>query len=566
MRGARTRVPSACLLLALACAGLAVHAAGPVVFKEISAAAGIRFVQNNGAFGGKLFPEELGSGVIFFDYNSDGWQDILLVNAKNWPGRPGPASHARLYRNKHDGTFADVSKGSGLDVELFGVGGAAGDYDNDGRVDVFITAYGGGRLFRNLGDGRFQDVTVPAGVADTGWSTSAMWVDYDNDGKLDLFVARYIDWDVKSDIYCTQNGRTKGYCGPTLYKPNSPRLYHNRGGGAFEDVTDRAGLAAVVSKGLGVAMLDYDGDGRIDLFLANDMQPNQLFRNLGDGTFTDVAYRAGVAVSEQGAARAGMGVDAADYDGSGWPSLVIGNFSNQMMGLYHNVGRGLFIDESPRSVIGRESLLSLTFACFFFDYDLDGALDIFAANGHVFDEIPGYMQRVTYRQFPHLFHNLGQGRFEEAITKVGPDIGGAIVGRGAAYADIDNDGDLDLLVTELAGPARLYRNDGASTSHALKVQVVGTVSNRDGIGARVEITRADGTKAWALVKTGSSYASQSELPVTFGLGAATIVKDLTIKWPSGRMDAVGGMSADQSVTITEGQGVTRRAPFHARAR
>jgi enediyne biosynthesis protein E4 len=536
-------------------------AAGPLVYKDITAAAGIHFVQNNGAFGGKLYPEELGSGVIFLDFDSDGWQDILLVNARNWPGRPGPKSHAALYRNRRNGTFADVSKGSGLDVELYGVGGAAGDYDNDGRIDVFITAYGGGHLFRNLGAGKFQDVTATAGVADPGWSTSALWVDYDKDGRLDLFVARYINWDVASDVYCTQNGKTKGYCGPTLYKPNSPRLYHNRGGGSFDDVTARAGLAAVVSKGLGVAMLDYDGDGRIDLFLANDTQPNQLFRNAGDGTFSDVASRAGIAVSESGAARAGMGVDAADYDGSGWPSLVIGNFSNETMSLYHNEGRGLFIDDGPRSGVARETLLSLTFACFFFDYDLDGALDIFAANGHVFDEIPAYMSRVTYKQFPHLFRNLGQRRFQESITKVGPDLGGAIVGRGAGYADIDNDGDLDLLVTEVGGPARLYRNDGGTTNQSLRVKLAGTMSNRDGIGARVEITRLDGSRAWALVKTGSSYASQSELPVTFGLGQATAVKSLSVQWPSGRMESVGGVSAGVTVVITEGAGITQKTPL-----
>lgn len=551
------------LLTAFLAAGftstLAQRAGVPVVFKDITAAAGIAFTQNNGAFGAKYYPEELGSGALFLDFDGDGWQDLLLVNGKNWPGHPGPKTTAALYRNRGNGTFQNVTNGSGLDVELYGVGGAAADFDNDGRTDVFITAYGGGRLFRNVGAGKFVDVTGKAGVGDPGWSTSALWVDYDKDGHLDLFVARYIDWDVKSDIYCTQNGKTKGYCGPTLYKPTSPKLFHNRGNGTFEDVSTKAGLSAVVSKGLGVAMLDYDGDGWVDLFLANDMQPNQLFRNQGNGTFTDVARRAGIAVSEQGAARAGMGTDAADYDGSGFPSVVIGNFSNEMMGLYHNDGKGLFIDEAPRSAVGRESLLSLTFACFFFDYDLDGWLDIFSANGHVFEELPQYSGRVTYRQFPHLFRNLGGKGFEEAITKVGHDLGGAIVGRGAAYADIDLDGDLDLVVTQTGGPARLYRNDGGNANHALRVSLVGGPGNRDGVGARVEILASGGRKDWRMVKTGSSFASQSEIAVTFGLGANQSVKSLTVRWPGGKVSDLGQIPANHSVVLTEGRGQASRA-------
>lgn len=557
------RIPMvrASLAAVAASAALTLGAAGPVTFKDITTQAGIAFTQNNGAFGGKYFPEELGSGAVFLDFDADGWQDLLLVNGKNWPGRPGPKTTAALYRNRGNGTFQNVTSGSGLDVELYGVGGAAADYDNDGKVDVFITAYGGGRLFKGLGGGKFQDVTGAAGVADPGWSTSALWVDYDKDGHLDLFVARYIDWDVKSDIYCTQNGRTKGYCGPTLYKPNSPRLFHSRGNGTFEDVTEKAGLDAVVSKGLGVVMLDYDADGWMDLFLANDMQPNQLFRNRGDGTFSDVARRAGIAVSEQGAARAGMGADAADYDGSGFPSVVIGNFSNEMMGLYHNDGKGLFVDEAPRTALGRATLLSLTFACFFFDYDLDGWLDIFSANGHVFEELPQYSGRVTYRQFPHLFRGLGGRGFEEAIGKVGPDLGGAIVGRGAAYADIDNDGDLDLVVTEVGGPVRLYRNDGGNANRSLRVVLRGASGNREGIGARVDVVLADGRKTWGLVKTGSSFASQSELPLTFGLGASTAVRKLTVHWPSGRSTDVANPPVGHTLTISEAGGLTGKRPF-----
>jgi hypothetical protein len=304
-------------------------------------------------------------------------------------------------------------------------------------------------------------------------------------------------------------------------------------------------------------MLDFDGDGWMDLFVANDTQPNNLYRNKGNGTFTDIALGAGVAFSEAGVARAGMGVDAADYDGSGRPSVVIGNFSNQMMALYHNEGNGLFIDEAPRSAIGPASLLTLTFGCFFFDYDLDGRPDIFAANGHVADDIERLQPRVTYAQRPHVFHNLGQKRFEEVSAKLGPALERPMVARGAAYGDYDNDGDLDVLVTVNNGAARLLRNDGGNRNNVLRVQTIGTASTRDGIGAHVEVSVHGGGRLWQIVKTGSSYASQSELPLTFGLGSATGVDGVRIRWPSGRVDSAGALKANQLVTIKEGAGVVR---------
>jgi hypothetical protein len=325
-------------------------------------------------------------------------------------------------------------------------------------------------------------------------------------------------------------------------------------------VTRRAGLYDPASKGLGVAMLDFDGDGRMDLFVANDTQPNRLYRNKGDGTFADAALAAGVAFSEAGVARAGMGVDAADYDGSGRPSLVIGNFSNEMMALYHNEGTGLFIDEAPTSAIGRASLLTLTFGCFFFDYDLDGRPDIFAANGHVADDIERVQSRVTYAQRPHLFHNLGRNDFEEVTPQSGAALQAKLVGRGAAYADIDNDGDLDVLVSANNGPARLFRNDGGNRNNAIRIRTIGTRSNRDGIGARVEVSLR-GTTRWQLVKTGSSYGSQSELPPTFGLGADTRVEGVRVRWPSGQVDTTGPLDANQIVTVREGAGVTDATPL-----
>jgi hypothetical protein len=532
-----------------------------MTFTDITAAAGIRFVHNNGAFGKKYLPETLGSGCLFLDFDNDGWQDILLINSTNWPGHAGPSSHAQLYHNNGNGTFTDVTSGSGLDVPLYGMGGAAADYDNDGLVDVFITAVGGNRLFHNEGHGRFTDVTRRAGLADAGFSTSALWFDYDSDGKLDLFVARYVDWSIDTDLYCTLDGKAKSYCTPESYKGQSASLYRNRGDGTFADVTRAAGLFDPTSKALGVAMLDFDGDGRMDLFVANDTQPNKLYRNRGNGTFVDVAVAAGVAFSEAGVARAGMGVDAADYDGSGRPSLVIANFSNEMMALYHNEGAALFIDDAAAAGIGRPSLLTLGFACFFFDVDLDGRPDIFVANGHVADDINRVQSRITYAQAPHLFRNAGSGRFEAITAAVGAALGEPMVGRGAAYADVDNDGDLDLLVTANHGRARLLRNDGGNRHHALRVKLVGTTSNRDGIGARVDIALGAGRTQWQLVKTGSSYCSQSELPLTFGLGDAARVAEIRVRWPSGRVETIAGADADQAIIIQEGKGIIDARPL-----
>jgi hypothetical protein len=556
-------------ICAIAIAGAAVlplpGAAGPgVTFVDATEQAHIRFTHNNGAFGKKYLPETMGSGGLFLDVDGDGWQDILLINSKSWPGRPGPRSLPALYRNAHDGTFTDITRGSGLDVELYGMGAAAADFDNDGKIDIYITALGGNRLFRNLGGGRFADVTRQAGVGDGGFSTSALWFDYNADGKLDLFVAHYVNWSETGDLFCTLDGKNKSYCTPESYKGASPSLYRNRGDGTFENVTRQAGLFDTSSKGLGVAMVDFDGDGRMDLFVANDTEPNRLYRNKGNDTFEDVAVRAGVAFSEAGVARAGMGVDAVDYDGSGRPSLVIGNFSNQMMALYHNEGKGLFIDDAPRSAVGRSSLLTLTFGCFFFDYDLDGAPDIFAANGHVDDDIEHVQSRVTYAEKPHLFRNVNRKQFEEVTAQAGAALQRPMVARGAAYGDYDNDGDLDILVTTNGGPARLLRNDGGNANHLVRVQTIGTASNRDGIGARVDVAVAGGAKLWQIVKTGSSYASQSELPLTFGLGTAASVDSIRVTWPGGRSEEVRGVKADQSITIKEGAGVVQTVPIARR--
>jgi enediyne biosynthesis protein E4 len=567
-RGAKTDLAvltlAVALLLAPARAGSRAAAADDnPVFTDVTSPAGIRFRHTSGAFGRKYLPETMGSGAAFLDADGDGWPDILFVNSKSWPGRPAPAANASrhaLYRNNRDGTFTDITAASGLGVEMYGLGVAAADYDNDGQADVYITGLNGNHLFRGLGGGKFTDVTARAGVSAPGFSTSAAWLDYDRDGRLDLFVANYVQWSIDNDLYCSLDGVAKSYCTPESYKGQSPVLFRNRGDGTFEDVTQAARLHDPASKALGVALIDYDGDGWVDLVVANDTQPNRLYRNRRDGTFEDVGTTAGVAFNEAGVARAGMGIDAADYDGSGRASIVIGNFSNEMMALYTSEEKGLFIDEAPRSAVGRNSLLTLTFGCFFFDYDLDGRLDIFAANGHVSDDIEKVQPRVKYAQPPHLFRNLGGRRFEEIAARAGAALTQPLVARGAAYADFDLDGDLDLVVTTNNGPARVFRNDGGR-NHALRVSLRGTTSNRDGIGARVTITLADGTRQWSMMKTGSSYLSQSEIPVTFGLGPAGVVQAIEVTWPDGRVERLPGRAGDESIAIEEGRGIVQRAPL-----
>ncbi|MFN2493975.1 MAG: CRTAC1 family protein [Pyrinomonadaceae bacterium] len=535
--------------------------AGPVEFTDVSAQAGIHFKHRSGAFGKKYLPETLGTGCAFLDYDNDGWQDVLLVNSTDWPEHKTAKTFLALYHNNQDGTFTDVTRRTGLAVEMYGIGVAVADFDNDGNDDIYITCVGPNHLFRNLGNGKFADVTDRAGVGDPSFSTGALWFDYDNDGKLDLFVANYVDWSVEKDQFCSLDGKNKSYCTPQSYKGQSPTLYHNKGNGTFENVTQRAGLNDPTCKSLGVALLDYNGDGWLDLFVANDTEPNKLYKNNGNGTFTDEAVGAGVAFSEAGTARAGMGVDASDYDGSGRQGIVIGNFTNESMALYSNDGSGLFTDEAPKSGIGKMSAQSLTFAVFFFDYDLDGLLDVFAANGHVSDDISVVQPNIKYAQPPHLFHNKGKKKFEEMTGKLGRALQRAIVGRGAAYGDYDNDGDLDLLITSNNGPARLLRNENANQNDLLRVRTIGSRSNRNGIGAKLTLKTARGVKLFSMVKTGSSYCSQSELPVVFGLGTPEEGKALSLEviWPSGQKDTIPEVKPNQSIIIQEGKGIASAA-------
>jgi hypothetical protein len=530
-----------------------------VTFRDVTQQAGIHFVHNNGAFGKKYLPETLGPGLAFIDYDNDGWPDIFLVNGMDWPGHASKHATAKLYHNNHDGTFTDVTHKAGLDAEeMFGMGVAVGDFDNDGYDDLFVTAYGQSHLFHNNGNGTFTDVTQKAGLGGVKeFSTGAAWVDYDKDGRLDLVVANYVQWSPETDLYCTLDGKSKSYCTPESYKGTSVRLWHNRGDGTFEDITKKAGLGDPTSKTLGIAVLDYDGDGWPDLLLSNDTQPNKLYRNNGNGTFTEKAVLAGVAFSEDGVARAGMGVDTADYDRSGHPSLLITNFANQMLSLYHNEGSGLFVDEAPQSEIGRASLLTLGFGCFFFDYDLDGWPDVFVANGHIDPDIQRVQANVKYAMPPHLFRNMGKGKFEEVTKSMGAAFSTPRVARGAAYADVYNDGRLDVLMATNGGPAVLFRNEatGGDANRSLRVKLIGTKSNRDGIGAIVRVTAAGETQT-QMMRSGSSYLSASELVLTFGLAQREEAESVEILWPSGQVDRLKDVAAGETIVATEGKGIT----------
>ena len=539
-----------CLIVTVA----SLAAADEVRFVEVTEEAGITFVHENGAFGEKYLPETMGSGVVFFDADGDGDEDLLFVNSRRWPERrgDGPEPTAALYLNRGDGTFEDGTAAAGLDFPLYGIGAAAGDYDGDGDPDLYLTALGPNRLLENRG-GVFTEAPGAAAVAHPGFSSGATWFDADGDTDLDLFVLNYVEWSVEDDIFCALDGSNKSYCTPESYRGASAALYRNDGDGAFTDITADAGLLNPTAKGLGVAILDHDDDGLPDLAVANDTQPNSLYRNLGGGRFEDVGVLAGIAFAENGAARGAMGIDASDYDGDGFPDLVIGNFSNEMVSLYRNEGVGFFIDQAPVAGIGRESLLTLAFGAFFFDFDLDGRQDIFIANGHVENDIAAVQQRVTYRQSPHLFRNLGDGRFSD-VTSSSADLARPMVARGAAYADVDGDGDLDLAVSENGGPGRLFRNEGGDANGWVGFRLRGSDSNLDAIGAKITlmIETAGGSRAETrFVKGATGYASQNQLAVVFGLGPAGRATEAVIAWPSGAATTVESPTPRQVHRIEE---------------
>jgi hypothetical protein len=571
---------SAAALPTLARSGPAQRTPRPLGMRlvDVTSAAGLDFRHNSGAAGGKLLPETLGSGCAFIDYDADGWPDILLVNGMDWPfdstqrktlgvaqgkpsesapGRPPPRrrSTLKLYRNNRNGTFSDVTKQAGLDVELYGMGVAVGDWNNDGFPDFLVTCVGQNHLFRNTGKGTFVDVTRAAGLAGrAALSTSAAWFDFDRDGRLDLFVCNYVKWSAEHDVFCSLDGKQKSYCTPEAYRGDTCWLFRNRGDGTFEDVTAVSGVFDTSSKSLGVAMLDYDQDGWPDLFVANDTQPNKLYRNARNGTFKEVAVEAGVAFSKDGRARAGMGADAAVIDGSGLPAIAVTNFDNEMTGLYLAARPGAYDDAAPRNGIGAASRNTLGFGCAFADLDLDGAVDLVVANGHIDDTVRNIRGHVGYAQPPQLFLNLGDGSFREAAVEAGGAFAEPKVGRGLAVGDFDRDGDLDVLLTTNNGPARLYRNDQLAGNRSIRVRLIGTKSNRDGIGALVRLVH-DGVSQAQMVKSGSSYLSQSELPLTFGVARRDRIDRMIVAWPSGRTEEFKNVATGRTYECVEGSGL-----------
>jgi len=523
-------------------------------FVDVTASSGIQFQHNSGSFGGKFLPETLGSGCAFLDYDRDGWQDIILINGMDWPGHKQRRSTLRLYHNNRNGTFADVTSRAGLDVEMYGMGVAVGDYDNDGFPDILITCVGQNRLFHNTGKGTFVDVTNTSGLGKhQAFSTSALWFDYDRDGLLDLFVCNYVKWSPDQDVFCSLDGKHKSYCTPEAYRGETCWLFHNRGNGTFEDVTASSGIFDSSSKSLGVAMLDDKASGWPDLLVANDTQPNKLYRNQRNGTFKDAAVEVGLAFSSEGKARAGMGVDVADFMNSGNSGVAITNFDNEMMGLYSLSGKS-YEDVAAQSGVGLASKNSLGFGCAFLDANLDGWLDLGVANGHIDETVRNIRGNVGYAQSPLLFLNH-EGKFRDVAPELGTGFDQPKVGRGLACADFDRDGDLDLLLTTNNGPAYLYRNDQLAGNRSIRFRLVGTKSNRDGIGAIVRIV-SGGFNQSRMVKSGSSYLSQSELPVTFGLEKRDRVDRAVITWPSGRTEEFTNLAAGRCYECTEGKGLS----------
>ena len=519
---------------------------------DVTGQAGLTFQHNNGAFGAKYLPETMGPGCAFLDYDKDGWLDILLINGQDWPGHKRQRSTPRLYRNNRNGTFTDVTKAAGLDVELYGMGVAVADFDNDGFPDLYITALGQNRLFRNTGRGSFVDVTAAAGLGNRqSFSTSAMWVDIDRDGHLDLFVCNYVRWAAAQDVFCSLDGKAKSYCTPEAFRGTTSWLFRNRGNGTFEDITARSGLFDASSKSLGVTMLDFDQDGWLDLFVANDTQPNKLYRNNHEATFRESAVRSGVAFGDDGRARAGMGVDAGDYRRTGREAIAVTNFDNEMMALF-DAGEGGFSDRAQAAGVGAATRSRLGFGCLFLDVNLDGHLDLLAVNGHIDDTVRNLNKGLFHAQSPNLFLNNGTGGFRDVAAEAGADFYAPKVARGLTLGDFDRDGDQDVLITTNGGAAYLYRNDITNGNRSIRFHLEGRKSNRDAIGAVVRIFAADGVQM-RTVRSGSSYLSASPLAVTFGVGRADRIERVVVYWPSGRTDEFKSLAVGRTYHCVEGE-------------
>lgn len=535
----------------------------PVTFVDIARPAGIRFEHDNAASPEKYLIETMGSGCGWLDYDQNGLFDLYLVNsAATQLYHPKQPLRSALYRNNGDGTFTDVTAKAGVGAEgLFGMGVAVGDYNNDGFPDLFVLGYNRCILYHNNGDGTFTDVTAKAGVANPGkWASSAAWFDYDNDGRLDLIIANYVDWSPERNFYCGDKGPgLRSYCHPDVYHGQSPTLYHNNGDGTFTDVSKHSGVGLKPGNGLGVVTFDYDNDGWQDIFIANDSMPNFLFHNNRDGTFREVGYLAGVAVGIDGQSEAGMGTDAADTTGSGYLDLAVAHLDLQLARLYRNLGDGTFDDATYRSKISYATYHLSGFGMRFMDYDNDGARDLFMANGHVLDNIQLYHGETRYAEPKLMLRNTGHGLFENVSDQLGPDFLLPRVSRGAAICDFDNDGDLDILVSNNGQAPQLLRNDGGNNNHWLELFLVGTRSNRDGVGARVKITAGE-LVLFDERKGGMSYQSAQDPRLHFGLGAHTTIDAIEVKWPSGAVTKLTNLKSDQILSIKEDDGIVER-PF-----
>jgi len=534
-----------------------------VTFTDIARTAGITFVHDNAATPEKYLIESMGAGCAWIDYDQDGFMDLYLVNgAATKIYTPKQPLRGALYHNNGDGTFTDVTARAGVGAEgLFGMGVAVGDYDNDGFPDLFVLGYGRCILYHNNGHGAFVDVTEKARVENRGrWASSAAWFDYDKDGFLDLIIANYVDWTPERNFHCGDQGPgMRSYCHPNVFHGQPAALYHNNGDGTFTDASQSSGVGPKAANGLGVVTFDYNNDGWQDIFISNDAQPNHLFHNKGDGTFREVGYLAGAAVSGDGQMEAGMGVDAADTTGSGRLDLYITHLDMQLNRFYRNLGDGSFSDATFSSKVGYDTYQVSGFGTRFLDYDNDGACDLFVANGHVMDNIQLYHPDTTYAEPKQMFRNIGRGRFENVSNRLGPDMQKPHVSRGAAAGDFDNDGDLDILVSSCGQKPQLLRNDGGNTNHWLEILLIGTKSNRDGVGARVKVT-AGGLVQYDQRKGGMSYQSAQDPRLHFGLAGYAQVDAVEIVWPSGMVSKLEKLKSDQIITVKEGVGLVDR-PF-----
>jgi len=533
----------------------------PVRYTDVREAAGITFVQDSTQTEQKYYLETMGTGVAWIDYDQDGLMDLFFVqSAETDIYKPPHPLRCALYHNNGDGTFTDVTDKARVGSEgHYGQGVAVGDFDNDGYPDLYVTGYGRAILYHNNGEGRFTDVTVKAGVADEGvWSTSAGWFDYDKDGWLDLVVTNYIEWTPKNNLWCGEHRPGyRSYCHPGNYKGQKTKLYHNNHDGTFTDVSEASGVGKPESKGMGVVLADFNNDGWPDIAIANDSWPNFLFINKHNGTFEDVSLVSGLAASEDGRYEAGMGIDAADVDGDGWLDVYLTHLDFELNRLYHNNRDGTFTDDTFNSGIGNKAILLSGVSMMFVDYDNDGWPDILQLNGAMLDNIQLYHNEVSYQEPMLMFRNLGAGKFAKTSESLGPDFVRPIAGRGLAIADYDNDGDIDIITNNRGGYPSLLRNDGGSSNHWLTVKLIGTRSNRDGIGSSLKLS-SEGFVHVEQAKGGMSYMSASDPRIHFGLGKRTKIDFLEIAWAGGQVDRLTNVPVDQIIAVKEGTGIVPR--------